>query len=99
LILKYQRRGVFAHDFRELAEGRDWGEVKWTKTTKATFTYYKRLVDYFFKAPHLYFHSIVVRRDWVDVRGLHQGSFDLARRKHFTKFIVNKVAMAMKADP
>jgi Protein of unknown function (DUF3800) len=99
LIMRYQRRGDFIRDFRDMAGARNWGEVKWTKTTQGTLGYYKRIVDYFFRAPHLYFHVIVVRRDWVNVKEFHEGSYDLARRKHFTQFLVNKVNLALKADP
>ena len=98
LVMLYQRRGQFVQEFRELTRNRDWGEVKWNKTSNGNLSYYKRLVDHFFENSWLCFHCIVVKRAWVDVRK-YQGSHDLARRKHFTKFLSNKVKQIVKQNP
>lgn len=85
LIMPYQRRGEFVDEFAKLARNRELGEVKWN--------------NYFFESSYLYFHCIVVERAWVNLKKFHEGSFDLARRKHFTTFLANKVKRIVKLDP
>jgi hypothetical protein len=97
LIMQYQRRGQFVQEFRELADPA-FGEVKWNKTSDRTLDYYKRLVDYFFRTSWLYFHCIVVERAWVKVREFHGGSYDVARRKHFTRFLASKIKWIVSID-
>ena len=99
LIMQYQRRGQFVQEFRDLVQGRDWGEVKWNKVSDHKLGHYKRLVDYFFQTSWLYFHCIVVERKWVQTRTYHNNSIDLARRKHFTQFLANKVDRITSLDP
>ena len=53
LIMQYQRRGQFISEFGALANGRDWGEVKWNKTSNGNLGYFKRIVDYFFETSWL----------------------------------------------
>ena len=99
LIMQYQRRGEFVEEFAKLARNRDLGEVKWNKTSNGNLDYYKHIVDYFFESSSLFFHCIVVERAWVNVKKFHEGSFDLARRKHFTTFLANKVKRIVRLDP
>lgn len=97
LITPYQRRGQFVEDFRGLVSPR-FGEIKWNKTGAANLAYYKRIVDYFFQTSWLYFHCIVVKRAWVDVKKFHGGNYDLARRKHFTRFLTAKMRHIVGID-
>jgi hypothetical protein len=99
LIMQYQRRGQFVREFRELLQGCNWGEVKWNKLSDHKLAHYKRIVDHFFRTSWLYFHCIVVQRAWVQARTYHKGSYDLARRKHFTQFLANKVDRITRLDP
>jgi hypothetical protein len=93
LIMGYQRRGEFAALAAELRKKHraPADEIKWTKTKAKTFPFYRALVDYFFQEPSMFFHCMLVERAWVNTRLCHGGSFDLARRKHFTKFLADKV--------
>lgn len=97
----YQRRGDFAADIGRIRNdhGRPDEEVKWNKCSRSSLGFYKALVDYFFKASSLSFHCMVVERAWVKTREHHDGSIDLARRKHFTKFLSNKIVALTRAYP
>ncbi|HIJ65328.1 MAG TPA: DUF3800 domain-containing protein [Candidatus Hydrogenedentes bacterium] len=92
LWMKYQRRGDFAKDLRELkADFRYEGEVKWSKANNRRYTdFFIALIDYFFLKRWMAFHCFVVRRAIVK-KELHSGSWDLARRKHFTQLLTNKM--------
>lgn len=94
LIMGYQRRGDFSAAIAELRRTHraPTDEIKWSKTNARTFAFYAALVDYFFGEPSLFFHAMVVERAWVNIKLYHGGSFDLARRKHFTQFLSNKIA-------
>jgi hypothetical protein len=94
LIMGYQRRGKLSADVDQLrrANGGAADEIKWSKTNRLNFAFYSALVDYFFSQPFLFFHCMVVERAWVNTKLYHKGSFDLARRKHFTQLLSNKIA-------
>ena len=98
LIMHYQRRGDFADAFREIS-GHRTEEVKWNKAKRGKLANYKRLIDFFFETSWLYFHCKVVKRDWVDARRYHNGSYEQARVKHFTQFLANKVKHITKLYP
>ena len=93
IFMGYQRRGEFVAKIRELQQRyrRPDDEIKWNKFSKSHVAFYEALVDYFFAEPGLFFHCMVVERAWVDIRKYHSGSYDLARRKHFTQFLSNKL--------
>lgn len=101
LVMAYQRRGDFAAAIARIRKehGRPDEEIKWNKCSRSNLAFYKALVDYFFKTSTLAFHCIVVERAWVNTRLFHDGSYDLARRKHFTQFVSNKVAAIGRANP
>lgn len=92
LWMKWQRRGDFARDFRDLQTRHGFsGEAKWSRTnSQRDLDFYLALVDYFFRKPWLAFHCFVAKRAIVK-KELHQGSWDLARRKHFTQLLINKM--------
>ncbi|MFO7568129.1 MAG: hypothetical protein R6X02_36145 [Enhygromyxa sp.] len=50
----------------------------------------QRLVDHFFSTQGLFFHCLVVETAIVDL-ARHGGDLDLARRKHFTMLLANKI--------
>lgn len=94
LIMGYQRRGELSATVAELKRyhrAPD-GEIKWQHLRAKTYPFYAALVDFFFGEPSMFFHCIVVERSWVNTKLYHGGSFDLARRKHFTQFLSNKIA-------
>lgn len=98
LIMGYQRRGDFAAAIRELRTRfrRPPDEIKWNKCSPSNLAFNKALVDYFFSEPGLFFHCMVVERAWVKTQLYHEGSYDLARRKHFTQFLANKLSRIAK---
>ena len=57
-----------------------------------------RVIEEFFRAPWLSFHCVVVERAIVKKK-LHGGDLDVARRKHLTMLLTNKVRACMKAHP
>src|SRR5262249_43769974 len=74
---------------------RDEGEFKWEKVRKQKLPFYKDVVDTFFKTNWLAFHSIVVRKGWVDKRR----PLEDAMLVHLHTFIVNKVQKCRDKTP
>jgi hypothetical protein len=101
LVMGYQRRGYFAAEMAALRKmhRRLDDEVKWNKCSRSNVEFYLALVEYFFKNPNLSFHCMVVDRSWVDTKAYHDGSLELARRKHFTQFLSNKIVALKAAYP
>lgn len=100
LWMRWQRRGDFAEDIRKLRERHNYPfEIKWQKAhDKIYHDFYRELIEYFFKTRWLAFHCIVIKKSVVK-KEFHGGDYDLARRKHFTKFISTKISSCIKAHP
>ena len=100
LWMKWQRRGDFAAGFRQLREKHDYDyECKWNKcNNKKKVDFFLDVVDYFFRHSWIAFHCVIIRKGVVDKR-MHDGDFDLARRKHFTMLLTSKIQQALKARP
>ncbi len=101
LVMPYQRRGNFAAEISRIRAdyGRPSEEIKWNKCSRQNVGFYKALVDLYFTTSYLNFHCMVIERAWVNTHDFHTGSIDLARRKHFTKFLSNKVVALSRAYP
>jgi hypothetical protein len=99
--LKWQRRGDFHRDFYDIAKRHHFeDECKWTTATRRYFLpFYCELIEYFFKHPWLVFHCVVVRKEAVKVDVYHDRNWDLARRKHFTMLLTDKMRKALKRFP
>ncbi|MBS2028641.1 MAG: DUF3800 domain-containing protein [Deltaproteobacteria bacterium] len=94
-----QRRGDFAAMITDLRERYRYPyEIKWNKVNDANLKFYKALVESFFKTNYLAFHCLVVRMADVDLTH-HSGSWDLARQKHFTRLLTNKIQRCLTAYP
>lgn len=65
-------------------------EVKWEKVKKQTEPFFLALVDEFFKRNWLMFHCLLISKSEVNLE-LHDNDWDLARRKHFTLMLANKI--------
>ncbi|MCW2479763.1 DUF3800 domain-containing protein [Candidatus Symbiopectobacterium sp. NZEC135] len=100
LWMKYQRRGDFARIVRELRDKHNvHDEIKWQKAhNKRNTAFYHELIEVFFKHQWLAFHCIVVEKSMVN-KSFHDGDYDLAMRKHFTKLISTKIGNVIKAHP
>jgi hypothetical protein len=99
LWMSWQRRGDFAALVRELRDTHDYRyEIKWRKVNARTLSFYEDLVEEFFKTTWLTFHSVVVERSVVR-KELHGGDYDVARRKHFTMLLNNKISACLRARP
>lgn len=72
-------------------------EVKWVKVKAATEAFFLGLVDEFFRRNWLMFHALVFAKSDIDLT-LHNGDWDLARRKHFTLMLANKIKRFATAD-
>ncbi len=92
LWMKWQRRGDFVREIRKLREYHNYfDEIKWQKAnTKRYSKFYEDLIELFFTKNWLAFHCIIVQKSMVD-KSFHDGDYDLARRKHFTKLISTKI--------
>jgi hypothetical protein len=100
LWLAWQRRGDFARTLRHLRDKHGYSdELKWQRAKSRVYhQFFLDVVDYFFREPSMAFHCIVVRKGVVR-KELHGGDFDLARRKHFTMLLTNKVRRCVQAQP
>lgn len=102
LWMPWERRGDFNGGVREIRVRHRMPqqyEIKWSNldghTRRAVAL---ELVDWFFQRPWLMFHCVVVHKAAVD-KTLHDGSFDLARRKHFVMLLTRKMARCAQAHP
>lgn len=99
LWMKWQRRGDFAQLIQSLRDKYDYDyECKWSKVKSKSLPFYKELVERFFVHNWLSFHCLIVKKALVDKK-YHGGDYDLARRKHFTKLLENKISRSMKKHP
>lgn len=99
--MKWQRRGDFYSDFYDIAERHGFeDECKWSRASrKRCLPFYEELLDYFFQRPWLVFQCLVVRREAVRHDVYHNRDWDLARRKHFTMLLTNKMRKAINRYP
>lgn len=101
LWMKWQRRGDFARDFQSLAKRYKFeDECKWSTASRRYFLpFYEDLIDYFFKHPWLVFHCVIVSKKTALADLYHKNDWDLARRKHFTMLLTNKMRKALTRFP
>jgi hypothetical protein len=101
LWMSWQRRGNFlewiAEIRREHPEHRR-SEFKWNHVNKQTLATYRDLVALFFRRVPLCFHCLLVEKAVID-KARHEGDYDLARRKFFTRLLTCKIANALRARP
>jgi hypothetical protein len=91
LWMVWERRGDFQQLWRDLQTAHFApSEAKWTKITKQTLPFFLALVDEFFARNWLMFHCLVLSKSEIDLDH-HEGDWDLARRKHFTLLLANKI--------
>jgi hypothetical protein len=91
LWMTYERRG----DFRRIIEGLRAkyfppNEIKWERVKRQTYPFFEALIDEFFARNWLMFHCLLISKQEVNL-ALHGRSWDLARRKHFTLLLANKI--------
>lgn len=100
LWMRWQRRGGFAREIEAIRKKHNFPyEIKWNKAhQRGIYPFYADLIDFFFRTNWLAFHCIIVRKGMVD-RSFHDNDYDLARRKHFTKMLSNKIGKCIKAHP
>lgn len=101
LWVKWQRRGDFIEHFREIKARHGFkDECKWSKVhATRTLPFYEELISYFFQRRWLVFQSLIVRKELVRKEEFHKNDWDLARRKHFTMLLTNKMRKAMERFP
>ena len=101
LWMKWQRRGDFINDFRQIKEKHGYrDECKWKKINSERYLpFFEELITYFFQKQWLSFHCLVVRKAIIRKEEFHNNNWDLARRKHFTMLLTNKMKKALKRFP
>ena len=99
LWMKEQRRGDFVREVLRIRNAHKYHyECKWQKVNNHRYLdFYRELVDFFFKKEWLAFHCVLIRKGLVD-KHFHGGDYDLARRKHFTGFLVSKIKDCINAN-
>lgn len=91
--MRWQRRGEFAAIIEGLRKKHDYDqEFKWSKVGTRYYGFYRDLVEAFFRINWLSFQCLVVEK-----RTVSQRDIDLARRKHFTKLLTNKIQRCLRA--
>lgn len=99
LWMPWQRRGDFAALVDRLRNEHGYTpEIKWTNVKGRSLDFYTDLIEAFFATSWLWFHCLLVEKSVVR-KELHGGDYDLARRKHFTMLLTNKVRRAVRAHP
>lgn len=100
LWLKWQRRGDFYREFYAIAAHHGFkDECKWSRASRQQFLpFYEDLIEFFFKRRWMVFHCMIVRKDVVR-KELHNNDWDLARRKHYTELLTNKMKLALRRFP
>jgi hypothetical protein len=99
LWMGWQRRGDLQAVMREVRDRHRYrSEIKWNDVSNGVLRFYSDLIETFFKTSWLTFHCLVIEKASVK-KELHDGDMDLARRKHFTALLVNKIRRARKAHP
>lgn len=97
LWIRYDRRGDLHGAFVGIAQevgcpgGFTWDTVR----RGASHRLGQGLVDHFFRTPTLSFHCLVVEKAIVNL-DCHGDDFDLARRKHFTMLLANKIKAMLR---
>jgi hypothetical protein len=99
--MQWQRRGDFLSDFRDMAAKHNFNqECKWSRASARHFSpFYQELISYLFQRRWLVFHCLVVRRQVVEKAEYHQNDWDLARRKHYTMLLTQKMRRALRKYP
>ena len=91
LWMTYERRGDFQKLWQDLHERHVApSEVKWEKVKRQTYPFFAALIDEFFARRWLMFHCLLISKQEVNLE-LHSRDWDLARRKHFTLLLANKI--------
>jgi Protein of unknown function (DUF3800) len=102
LWMNWERRGDFYREFMDIRRRhrmRDEWEVKWSNLDGVVRSKVAMdLADWFFRKPWLMFHCVVVRASDVN-QTYHDGSFDLARRKHFAMLLTRKMKRCAMLHP
>jgi hypothetical protein len=92
LWIPNQRRGTLNGNVQKLRDKHGYhSEIKWNKVSRGNEPFYRDLLIEFFQRKWIMFHCLVVRKAYV-VRSFHNGDWDLARRKHQTGLLSNKIA-------
>lgn len=95
--MRYDRRGDFAQTFVRMAEAAGceqfftWDSIRRGPSHRLA----QRWIDHFFSTPGISFHCLVVEASIVDL-ARHHDDLDLARRKHFTMLLANKIKASIR---
>jgi hypothetical protein len=92
LWIPFQRRGDLWRAVQELRDEHGYtSEIKWNKVSRGNEAFFRDLMILFFERRWMMFHGLFVRKAYVDL-SFHKGDWDLARRKHQTLLLSNKIA-------
>jgi hypothetical protein len=97
LWLAWERRGDLTGQLGEIrARHGFYEELKWNKANTGKYHQFMLdVVDWFFMRRWMAFHCLIVEKAAVN-KEFHNGDFDLARRKHFTMLLTNKMKRCMR---
>lgn len=100
LWLAYERRGDLTGQLGALRRRHGFhDELKWKKANTVKYHQFMLdVVDWFFRRKWMAFHCLLVEKALVD-KAAHGGSYDLARRKHFTMLLTNKMKRCVQTHP
>lgn len=96
LWLAWERRGDLTGQLAEIRARHGFNEeLKWNKANTGKYQFMLDVVDWFFMRRWMAFHCLIVEKAVVN-KEFHDGDFDLARRKHFTMLLTNKMKRCMR---
>lgn len=90
----------FNREFERIKQSKKYPhEVSWKKKNNKIFIdCFIEIIEFFFKSDWLSFQCLIVRRGDID-KTLHEGDYDLARRKFYTELISSKAQRCAAAHP
>lgn len=94
------RLDEFNREFERIKQSTNYPhEVSWKKKNNRVFLRcFTQIIEYFFRIEWLSFQCLIVRKGDID-KSLHDGDFDLARRKFYTELVSGKAQRCAAAHP
>lgn len=98
LWLPYERRGDLTKLVNNLRQQHAYSnEIKWKKVHSSNVQFFIQLVQTFFKTPWLAFHTIIIRKEMINL-SLH-ADMEEAQLKFFSHLLANKIKKSSRKSP
>lgn len=95
-IIPRDKKKVFLSELHGIKNEHALREVKWSKTSNASLSIAKQVVDLFFRSEYASFTSIVINKKKVALDQFHNGSMELAFYKFYYYLLRHKMQSGCK---